>query len=141
MRQTAKPSDQTSRLRALLRWPAFLVANIALFILVGVSTARETYRGWSVDHEIQTLKSQAEALEDRKLKLAELANSISSPEQVELEARTRLGWKKPGEQVVVLTGYEPSKGLSAPDMVSLPPEPEPVSIQRQWFNYFFHPKK
>lgn len=124
----------------MLRWPAFLVANLALFVLVGVSTARETYRGWTVDHEIQTLQSQATALEARKLKLAELASGISSPEQVELEARTRLGWKKPGEQVIVLTGYEPNTALNEPETVVLPPEPPPVSIPHAWFNYFFHSK-
>lgn len=141
MRQTSSPDKQTSRIRSILRLPAFLIANIALFVLVGVSSAREAYRGWSVDHEIQTLKSQAEALEDRKLTLVELADSLSSPQKVELEARTRLGWKKPGEQVVVLTGYEPAKAGSAPETVALPAEPEQASIPHQWFNYFFHPKK
>ena len=138
MRSAAK--NESNRLTSILRWPAFLVANLALFVLVGVSTARETYRGWTVDHEIQTLQSQAESLEARKLKLAELANSISSPQQVELEVRTRLGWKKPGEQVIVLTGYEPNAGLEQPETVALPPEPPPVSIPRAWFNYFFQPK-
>lgn len=141
MRNAAQPSQQSSRIRGILRLPAFLVANVALFVLVGVSSAREAYRGWSVDHEIQTLKSQAEALEDRKLTLVELADSLSSPQKVELEARTRLGWKKPGEQVVVLTGYEPVKADSAPKTVALPVEPQETSIPRQWFNYFFHPQK
>jgi len=119
-----------------------LVANLALFLLVGVSTARETYRGWSVDREIQSLEAQAENLEGRKLKLLAMADKISSPDKVELEARTRLGWKKPGEQVAVLTGYQAIGGQqTSEEFVAVPVEPAPKSIPKQWFDYFFHSKR
>jgi len=84
-----------------------------LFLLVGVSTLRETYRGWTVDRQIQALEAQAQTLEGRKMKLVELTQSLSSPENVEFEARQRLGWKKDGERVFVLTGYEATSTQSA----------------------------
>lgn len=124
----------------MLRWPVFLAANLAVLLLVGVSTLRETYRGWTVDREIQALASQADSLEGRKLKLVELADSLNSPDRVELDARARLGWKKEGERVVVLTGYEATSTWNGDvsDVSGVPGEPPPRSNPARWWNYFFN---
>lgn len=121
-----------------IRWPAFLVANLALFSLIGVSTVRETYRGYTVEREIKALEAQAESLEGRKLKLVEMTQAISSPESVELEARSRLGWKKDGEQVYVLTGYQPAKAPAQPADDGLPSRA--LSNPELWMQYFLGPK-
>ncbi|MBP9868948.1 septum formation initiator family protein [Patescibacteria group bacterium] len=137
MRPSSSPSH--SPWTRILRWPVFLVANVALFLLVGVSTMRETYRGWTVEREIHALEAQAQELEGRKLKLVELASDLTSPERVELDARRDLGWKKPGEQVVVLAGYDASstwKGAPS-TLAALPAEPV-LSNPERWFQYFFH---
>lgn len=136
MRQSSSP---TPRWRKVLQWPAFLAANLAVLLLVGISTARESYRGWTVEREIHALEAQASNLEDRKLKLIELTNSLNQPDHIELEARSRLGWKKEGERVVVLTGWQAS---TTPDgdrlsLVDVPREPEPTSNSVLWFRYFF----
>lgn len=125
--------------KSVFRWPVFLIANAAIFLLVGVSTLRETYRGWTVEREISALQSQADSLEGRKLKLATLTESLSSPERVEIEARQRLGWKKDGERVFVMTGYATTSSLTAkdpqdmftPTTESFPSNPE------LWWQYLF----
>lgn len=137
MRKTPTISS-TSRLPSFLRWPAFFVANAAVLLLVGASTLRESYQGWTVDREIRNLEAQAETLEGRKLQLMELADALQSPEQVELEARKRLGWKKDGERVVVLSGYEATgtwRGTDA-SVVTVPREPV-LSNPERWWDYFF----
>ena len=112
--------------RKLIRWPAFLAANLALFLLIGISTVRETYRGWTVDREIRALESQAESLEGRKVQLAGLSGSLGSTDRIEREARTRLGWKKPGERVIVLTGWNASTGSGMDSGIAgVPSEPDP----------------
>jgi cell division protein FtsB len=117
----------------------FLVANLALFLLVGVSTMRETYRGWTVEREIHALESQASDLEGRKLKLVELASDLTSPERVELDARRDLGWKKEGEQVVVLSGYDASSSWhGAPSTLAVVPEERMLTNPERWWQYFFH---
>lgn len=125
--------------QALFRSTAFFVVNIAVLLLVGVSTLRESYRGWSVDREIHALEAQADTLEGRKMELQQLAESLQSPERAEVEARRRLGWQKPGERVVI-TGETvaptaddaiPSVALAS-DRVQTPTNPE------RWFDYFFH---
>lgn len=123
--------------RKLIRWPAFLAANLAILLLVGISTVRETYRGWTVDREIRALDAQAEALEGRKLQLTELASSLGSPDRIEHEARTRLGWKREGERVVVLTGWQATATRGTADaFADVPLEPIPPSNPELWFKYF-----
>lgn len=127
--------------KRLFRLPVFLLANAALLLLVGVSTLRESVRGWTVDREIQALDAQAQALEGRKLKLMELTQSLSSPEQTELDARQRLGWKKDGERVVVLSGFAGSSGTAAGDASPITAD-ETASRPSigLWWNYFFGSK-
>lgn len=123
----------------VLRWPAFLAANLAILLLVGVSTARESYRGWSIDREIRALDAQASGLEDRKLKLKELQQVLASPETVEKEARTRLGMKRDGERVYVLSGYSADPLGSGGDvqLANVPSEALPLTNPERWFSYFF----
>lgn len=124
---------------SFLRWPAFLLANVVLCLLIGVSTLRETYRGWTVDREIRALEAQAKTLEGRKLTLAEFADSLASPDRVEQDARRRLGWKQPGERVVVLSGYEATGTWNGDGPIVVPlPTSEPLTNPQRWWKYFFH---
>ena len=95
------PTDSPSSLAAKAKWPLFLIANLAVLLVVGVSTVRESYRGWTVDHEISALESKAQALEGRKMELGQLAARMQEPSYVERQARSKLGLQKPGEKVVV----------------------------------------
>ena len=127
--------------KSILRWPAFLLANAAVFMLVGVSTLRETYHGWTVEHQIASLESQAQNLEGRKMKLVQITRSLASPEHVELEARERLGWKKDGERVFVLSGLQTattSAQLQGQD-IFLPTDEAFPSNPHLWWNYLFNP--
>lgn len=126
----------------IVRWPAFLVLNASLMFLVGVSTIRETYRGWNVEKEIQTLEAHAAGLEGRKLQLQTLTEALVSPEQVELDARSRLGRKRPNERVIILGGgssteavWQGDPGTSAE--VVLTPVEQRVSNPERWKRYFF----
>lgn len=135
MRQAT--TESTPHWQRLIRLPAFLIASIALFALIGVSTARETYRGWTVDREIHALEAQAADLEGRKMKLAELTNQLASSERVELDARARLGWKREGEKVYVLSGYQPPAKADAVSATDVPTAITPSNPQR-WVSYFLH---
>lgn len=140
MRGISKESKPFSW-KSVLRWPAFLLANAAIFMLVGVSTLRETYHGWTVEHQISALEAQAQSLEGRKMKLAQLTQSLASPEHVELEARERLGWKKDGERVFVLSGLQTAVTTSRPTEqdVFLPTDEAFPSNPHLWWNYLFNP--
>lgn len=123
------------------RWPLIIAGSVLLLVLLGTATIRESYRGWQVDQEINSLERQADALEGRNKRLTEIAQALQSPERVEVEARKRLGEQQPGEHVVVLDGFAASGTWSSNlqlDVVVEKPE-QPVSNSEQWIRYFFHP--
>ncbi|OGL73311.1 hypothetical protein A3E39_01075 [Candidatus Uhrbacteria bacterium RIFCSPHIGHO2_12_FULL_60_25] len=125
------------------RWPLMLVGSAVLVFVVGIATVRESYRGWKVDREIQALESQADELEGRNARLRELANALQSPDRLEVEARTRLGLRQPGEHVVVLTGLATTaswQGSLALDVVADTPEVD-RPFPQLWWEYFFHPER
>lgn len=136
----------SSSKRSKTQWfrsPIFFLANLALLLVVGVSTVRETYRGWTVDREIHALDAEAAALEGHKLELQNLTQSLSSPERVEYDARAKLGRKKVDERVIVLEGITPTttwvvEPSSAPDPVSHLSLDTHTSNPNQWWHYFFH---
>lgn len=123
------------------RWPVILLGSLVLVFVLGVATIRESYRGWKVDQEIKQLESQAMDLEGRNKRLLEIAQTLQSPERMDLEARKRLGMKQPGEHVVVLNGLSATGSWGSTvtlDVVAEKPQteyPNPV----QWYYYFFHP--
>ncbi|MFA5935734.1 MAG: septum formation initiator family protein [Patescibacteria group bacterium] len=128
--------------RTVVRLPAFLIINLALLFVIGISTVRESYRGWTVDHEITALEAQVDSLEGRKLQLDSLTKELASSDRIEYEARARLGRKKPGERVIVLEGYSATAtwsgdaGESALDTPTTPVRPR--GNPQRWWSYFFN---
>ena len=124
----------------IARWPLLVAASGTLFLVVGISTIRETYRGWQVDQEIKQMQGQIEQYEGRKLSLVELLTRLDSKEALDKEARTRLGLRKPGERVIILQG---SDGMQASwqDEVQIQPvnhaAPDLRSNAKRWLDYFF----
>lgn len=118
-----------------------LLGSIVLLFVVGAATVRESYRGWKVDREIQAMEAQADQLEGRNAKLQDLARALQSPERLEVEARTRLGLRMPGEHVAVLSGLAATgswQGNLALGVVDEKPVIEKSNPER-WFDYFFRP--
>ncbi len=123
--------------RRFFRWSLILAANAAFLLIVGVSTARETYQEWKVDQEIKAMQSQVESLEGKKLQLTDLVQKLNAPDALDKEARARLGLQKPGEKVIVLKGLDATasvRGASAPPSTDADAS---VSNPGKWFHYFF----
>jgi len=129
-----------SRLLQTIRaWPLVLLGSIALLLVLGAATARESYQGWKVDSEIRAMEAQADELEGRNGKLRELARVLQSPERMEVEARARLGLKQSGENVAVLEGLVATgtwQSAVVLDVVEDRPEVEQRNPMR-WLEYFF----
>jgi cell division protein FtsB len=129
-------NDSPPSLVAKAKWPLFLIANLAVLLVVGVSTVRESYRGWTVDHEISALEGKAQALEGRKMELGQLAARMQEPSYVEREARSKLGLQKPGEKVVVLEGVSATHTVWNIDVVAVAQPAETRSNHERWWQYF-----
>lgn len=126
-------------LKRIRAWPLVLLGSLALVLVLGAATVRESYRGWRVDSEIRAMEEQADALEGRNAKLRELARVLQSPERLEVEARTRLGLRQNGEHVAVLSGLVATgtwQSAVVLDVVEEAPE-EDRSNPERWLEYFF----
>jgi len=120
------------------KWPLIMIGSIVLLFFIGVVTVRESYSGWKVDQEIKALESQADELEGRNKRLMEIAQTLQSPERMEVEARKRLGMQKPGEHVVVLDGLSASGSWQTQMQLDVIPEKPEIALSNpeQWLNYF-----
>ncbi len=121
------------------RWSWLFAVSGVLLILTAISSARETYQGWKVNQEIHGLRAQVEALEGRRVHLADALSRLQAPDSVDREARVRLGLQKPGEQVFVLR--DAALGTHTDNQVTVPvaDEQQDEPNARKWFRYFFHP--
>lgn len=129
--------NPTSSLVSKAKWPLFLMANLAVLLVVGVATIRESYRGWTVDSEIRNLEQKAQDLEGRKSQLGELATQMQDQSFVERQARAKLGLQKPGEHVVVLEGVAATQTAWQIDVVAPPADVSNTeSNPRRWWRYF-----
>lgn len=140
MRGAPVPSGKNWKKAATL--PVFLLANAALLLVIGTSTIRETYRGWTVDREIHALEAQSAALEGRKSALETLTRDLVSPDRVSVEARARLDQKLPGERVIVLEGVA-ATGTWQDDATTKAGYDTPalqLSNPQRWWRYFFQAK-
>jgi len=135
IKQAEQPFHRSSSFKA--KWPLFLIANLAILFVVGISTIRETYLGWTVDREIQALEQKAQALEGRRTQLANLADQMRTPQYIEKEARAKLNLQKPGEHVIILEGISATQTAWAVD-IAVQPTPAVVykTNPEQWWDYF-----
>jgi len=131
------PTNRPSSLVSKAKWPLFLMANVAVLLVVGVATIRESYRGWTVDAEIRSLEQKAQSLEGRKMQLGELAAKMQDQAFIEKEARSKLGLQKPGEHVVVLEGVAATQTAWQlnPNVQQTNPS-DTDSNPKRWWNYF-----
>src|SRR5689334_25188592 len=117
-----------------LRW---LVAGLAVFaVLAGGAFIRESVRARQIDHEIASLKAEAERLRVRNFEVSALESSLSSGEFLEREARMKLGLQKAGEQAVVVRAAETHAAAAS----AQGPESAHWSNPKKWWTYFTDPE-
>ena len=122
-------------LTAAVGWSAYQMAVI-------------TYKKYTLEQQIQTLKAQAEALEGKHRDLTAFLDSFKDPAMLEQQLKRRLNVKKQGEEVVVLV--PPDGTVTADEAVSsdeLLANIATVALGTsensphwlKWWHYFFAP--
>lgn len=115
------------------RYGALIAAAALIFLVVRLTLDARTNR--QIGEEIKLKEIEARELENRNGELRALAGRYADESYAEEEARTRLGYREPGEHVVILNrgGGASGTGQVAVDSKNMP---NPV----RWFNYFFRNK-
>ena len=105
-----------------------------LIILVAFGLYTNYTRQKPVQQEISKLEKEIEELQGKKIELAKLAEVLESANYIEKEARSRLGYKKPGEKVVSIPESARPKPRVLGTSEALETRPtNPI----MWFRYFF----
>jgi len=128
--------DNASWWRRLLRSRLMLSVNLLLIGFVGWSLAREVTQGNEVSADLSNLKKQIAGLETQNNGYADTISKLGTPGFVEREARTKLGYQMPGEQVLMLQDAAAPADASATSLV----DDSSLSNPQKWWRYFFNSK-
>jgi len=122
-------------LKKILSWKIVVLLNLALLFFFGFNFLKEYNRNRQLNTEIKKLESMAKDVEAKNLDILNLAKYLDTQDFLENEARTKLGFKKPGEEAIV---------VSMPDSVSVTStnskDTADMSNYERWWLYFFGKK-
>jgi cell division protein FtsB len=113
------------------RFLTFLVAVYLIFLL-----GRAVYQNYLVRERIANIEESIEALKAQNKRLENLIAYYQTETFRELEARSKLGLKKPGETVVALPENSDEEAPSGPSPVRTQGEFEKPNYIK-WWEYLF----
>ncbi|MFA5270461.1 MAG: septum formation initiator family protein [Patescibacteria group bacterium] len=95
------PPDQTKQQRKL-RSQILTAIFAVIFIYMAVGTIEALWQNYAINKEIAKLRAEIVQLQDEGRQLKYLIAYLGTESFKEREARRKLGYKKPGEQVLAL---------------------------------------
>lgn len=121
--------------KRLFRSNLFFLLVLILLALFSLSLFREIMRKVEIQKEIKNLEQKVTNLQNRNAELSALIEYFKTDEYIETEARTKLGYKKPGETVVVVATNTDNINNTAKDTSA---ESLPKTNWQLWVDYFFN---
>ena len=111
---------------------------IGVLIYMFISTTGALWQNYQVNQEIAQLKIEIAQLENNNTQLKNLIAYLKTDSFKEKEARRKLGYKKPGEQVVAL----PPDDFAHTDLGNTKEEPTTdnkpsLNNPQKWWEYVF----
>jgi len=119
-----------------------LLCILAIFVVPLTKNWRQKR---AIDQEISELEKQVSEYENKNSSLKKVLDYMKSNEFVEKEARTKLNYKKAGEQVTIIKDLpgDVQSAITNSSLFDLPPEPpEPHDAKligniEKWIKYLF----
>ena len=125
-----KSRRQSFFLQKVIPIIGFVVMVYTLF-----SLSKVVWRNYQIEKETRDLKEEIEMLEEENQHLLNLITYFKTDAYREREARKRLGYKKPGEEVILVPSVEDKTDASEESE-----ETKPQGHWRLWWNFFFKSK-
>jgi len=112
---------------------------LALFFILITSYAffKEMRRYQNVSTDLTKLESELSSLQARHVELLELVDYFKSEAFIESEARDKLGLRKEGEQVAVITDMNATSSLESLWGKEVTNKNDNLSNPQKWWRYFF----
>jgi cell division protein FtsB len=121
--------------RRLLRSKLMLSINLLLVGFVGWSLAGEVAQGNRVSGDLNDLQKRISEVKGQNQDYSEVLSKLDTPGFVDREARLKLGYQKPGEQVLMLKDNTQTTAIAA-DATDV----STLSNPQKWWRYFFENK-
>jgi len=119
--------------RRAMRSRVVLAINLVLVGFVGWSLAVAVAQDNKVTSDLGDLQAKIAGLQKQNRDYGDVFSRIDSPGFVDKEARLKLGYQKPGEQVLLL-----KDGVTAPlSAVSDNGDGSGAANPQKWWHYFF----
>lgn len=130
--------QRTGKKRKIFSKLPFQLAAILILVVLfalGSALSKELYREYKIRKEIDTLKTEIEAMEKDNYELSQLLEYYQTDEYKEAEARKRLNLKAEGEKVVMID----EKESNAEEVKKNEEEQKKANMKNyvKWWNYFF----
>lgn len=93
-----------------LAWFSILVA----LGLAAVSFGRVTLEAYQLGLQRQQLQGEVSALQTENRQLKARVDDLQTDSAIERLARQELGWTRPGDVLVIVSGQRPAPGSEAP---------------------------
>ena len=106
--------------------------NLLVVGFVGWSLARAVTEGNRVDSRYADLQKQIESFDARNRDYSDTIARLGTSGFVEREAREKLGYQKPGEQVLML-----KDSAASADIPSAGSDESSLTNPQKWWRYFF----
>ncbi len=115
----------------------FFIVGIILAIFISTSAVREAYRSRTIEKEVESLKQEAQRIQNENNAMTERIAYFETPQFQEKIAKEKLNLQKIDENVVVVKYGTDQKN----DAINLPVEEsmdqQEVSNYQKWWNIFF----
>lgn len=105
---------------------------VALLLFFSFSLLREIKNKKSIQDEIKSLQQELVNIDQQNSELQNLIDYLKTDEYAELEAKKKLGMKKTGEKVILVTEADLLEAKPVDDSA------DHISNGKIWWNYFFN---
>ncbi|NTW27431.1 MAG: hypothetical protein HGA36_03835 [Candidatus Moranbacteria bacterium] len=115
----------------------FFIAGIVFAVFISTSAVREAYRSKTIEKEIETLKHEAQRIQNENDAMTERIAYFQTPEFQEKIAKEKLNLQKPDENVVVVKkgiGQLPQVAAATDEIVE---DTDNRPIYLKWWDLFF----
>jgi len=123
------------RFKKNLGFNLIFLVSILIFIFVVISFSKDFVRIREVNDEINDIETQITQLQDDNIELDELLQYFDSDSYAEQKARSELGLKKEGENVVVINRDDNLTENIQP--IDISNNPSNNRNLKKWWDYLF----
>lgn len=116
----------------------FLIICLVIIILFSWSAIGDYYRQDDLREDITDLNQEIEDLAKQQIDLIDTLAYVQSSDFIEIEARTKLNLRKPGEKIIIVSNSDDIERLQSDNQVNINKLIDTgQSNFKRWLQYFF----